>query len=308
MSGFGMSGLSGSSSQLQPAEADRTGEYVVPESGDRTIVYKNPSNNKAWLFDYAAGTRRPWTGIDWTIQEDGSITYDNTSLQGHTVAWWEHRFQIGESSPPWPRHSNRPQTTLPAYSFSPSGLLIDPETGKSIPSVAVAMAEYRERDQNTSARPTPSDQYLAPGGVYPQDFTEILPLLREYSSTDATDRDIWAHYVDLRNTHGMTKAQEILNHWAIGADGTEGSLEPDSFQVSDPIKKHLETFQQYFPNASKADLRSSISGALMGGFTTKKEFYDYLLNYIYDYHSASNHKIPFFWCTNGRVYHKKGIL
>jgi hypothetical protein len=229
MNGFGMSGLSGSSSQLQPAEADRTGEYVVPESGDRTIVYKNPSNNKAWLFDYAAGTRRPWTGIDWTIQEDGSIAYDNTSLQGHTVAWWERRFQIGESSPPWPRYSKRPQTTLPAYAFSPSGLLIDPETGKSIPSVAVAMAEYRERDQNTSARPTPSDQYLAPGGVYPQDFTEILPLLREYSSTDATDSDIWAHYVDLRNTHGMAKAQETLNHWAIGADGTEGSLEPDSF-------------------------------------------------------------------------------
>ena len=83
--------------------------------------------------------------------------------------------------------------------------------------------------------------------------------------------------MDLRNTHGMTKAQGILNHWAIGADGTAGSLEPDSFQVSDPIKKHLETFHQYFPNASEADLRSNISGVLMGGVTTKKAFYDYLL-------------------------------
>ena len=99
MSGFGMSGLSKSSSQSQPAEADRTGAYVVPETTDRTIIHKNPNNNKVWLFDYAKGTRRPWTGIDWTIQEDGSIAYDISTLQGHTIAWWERRFQIGESSP-----------------------------------------------------------------------------------------------------------------------------------------------------------------------------------------------------------------
>ncbi len=270
--------MTGSASQLQPLpEADRTGEYVVPESTDRTIVYKNPNNNKVWLFDFEKGTRRAWTGLDWTVQEDGSIAYDTSTLQGHTVAWWQRRFQIGEESPPYPRHSNRPQKTKPSYTFSPSGLLVDTETGKSIPSVAVAMAEYRERDQNTSSRPTPDRQYLA-GGVYPQDFTELLPLLRDYSSSDATDSDIWAHYVELRHTRGMTKNQEILNNWAVGADGTTASVDADAFQALDPIKKHLETFRSYFPNASAADLRGSISGALMEGLTTKKDFYDYLLN------------------------------
>lgn len=75
----------------------------------------------------------------------------------------------------------------------------------------------------------------------------------------------------------MTKTQDILNHWAAGADGTTASVEADSFQVSDPIKKHLETFQAYFPNAKTSDLRSAISGAMMGGFTTRKDFSDYLL-------------------------------
>ena len=219
-------------------------------------------SKKGIAYTIVGGSRRPYAGPEFSVNEDGTITFDQSTTT-HSDGWYTRRYNFNPPPLSQEERDKYPKKSKP-LTITESGRFRGPNGGDlRYRQPAIRDAEQYEQDpeQGMVREARPSDKWLNSVGSYPTSFSSLLPRLKLKSPKLLTS-ELFERWAKIR-TDGIEDPARILEAW----DANSSALPPtqESIDAMSAYESAIAAVSIAYPDMPPSDMRKILEKASIDG-------------------------------------------